>query len=332
MTRAAGRQTTLIARLTTTLILGLIGIHCGGASAQADYPVRPLRMVVPFPPGGSNDILGRFIAHKLSLRLGQPVVIDNRAGADGIIGTEMVARAAPDGYTILIMSTSLTMNAVIHKLSFDPVRSLTPISLIASGANVIMAGPAFTGRTVPDLIALAKARPGQIRYATSGVGGFNHFGGELFNSLAGVAMTHVPYKGGGPSMIDIMGGVVEIGFGTLVQSIPHIRSGKLRAIAVGSLKRSPLLPEVPTIAEAGVPGYDGSIWWGILGPAELPAPIVARLNGEISALLKDPEMVRRLETEAAEAIVAGPEALARLIAQDLDKWRRVAKQTGIRGD
>ena len=198
MTRAAGRQTTLIARLTTTLILGLIGIHCGGASAQADYPVRPLRMVVPFPPGGSNDILGRFIAHKLSLRLGQPVVIDNRAGADGIIGTEMVARAAPDGYTILIMSTSLTMNAVIHKLSFDPVRSLTPISLIASGANVIMAGPAFTGRTVPDLIALAKARPGQIRYATSGVGGFNHFGGELFNSLAGVAMTHVPYKGGGP--------------------------------------------------------------------------------------------------------------------------------------
>ena len=329
MKRMAGRRSAHLGALAALAVA--LCLCCASAIAQA-YPARPLRMIVPFPPGGSNDILGRLIAQKLSERLGQQVVVDNRAGADGIIGTEMATRAAPDGYTLLIISTTLTMNAAIHKLPFDPVKSLTPIALIASGANVIMAAPGFPAQTVQDLIALAKAKPGAIRYATSGVGGFNHFGGELFNSLAGVSMTHVPYKGGGPSMIDVMSGIVEVGFGTLVQAIPHIRSGKLRAIAVGSLRRSPALPEVPTIAEAGLPGYDGSIWWGILGPAGMPSALVARLNAEIGAVLKDADMTRRLEAETAEAIVAGPEAFARVIAEDMEKWRRVARQTGMRAE
>ena len=303
----------------------------GDAAAQA-FPARPLRLIVPFPPGGSNDILGRVVAQKLSVRLGQQVVIDNRPGADGIIGTEMAVRAEPDGHTLLFISTTLSMNAVIHKLTFDPVKSLTPVALIASGANVIMAAPAFPARDVKELIALAKLKPGNLRYATSGIGGFNHFGGELFNTMAGVSMTHVPYKGGGPSMIDVMSGVVEIGFGTLVQALPHIRGGKLKAIAVGSLKRSPILPDVPTISEAGLPGYDGSIWWGVLGPAGMPGAVVARLNAEIGAVLQDPDMARRLEAEAAEAIVAAPEVFGKLIADDVEKWRRVARQTGMRAE
>ena len=303
----------------------------GNAAAQA-FPARPLRLIVPFPPGGSNDILGRVVAQKLSVRLGQQVVIDNRPGADGIIGTEMAVRAEPDGHTLLFISTTLSMNAVIHKLTFDPVKSLTPVALIASGANVIMAAPAFPARDVKELIALAKLKPGNLRYATSGIGGFNHFGGELFNTMAGVSMTHVPYKGGGPSMIDVMSGVVEIGFGTLVQALPHIRGGKLKAIAVGSLKRSPILPDVPTISEAGLPGYDGSIWWGVLGPAGMPGAVVARLNAEIGAVLQDPDMARRLEAEAAEAIVAAPEVFGKLIADDVEKWRRVARQTGMRAE
>ena len=303
----------------------------GDAAAQA-FPARPLRLIVPFPPGGSNDILGRVVAQKLSVRLGQQVVIDNRPGADGIIGTEMAVRAEPDGHTLLFISTTLSMNAVIHKLTFDPVKSLTPVALIASGANVIMAAPAFPARDVKELIALAKLKPGNLRYATSGIGGFNHFGGELFNTMAGVSMTHVPYKGGGPSMIDVMSGVVEVGFGTLVQALPHIRGGRLKAIAVGSLKRSPILPDVPTISEAGLPGYDGSIWWGVLGPAGMPGAVVARLNAEIGAVLQDPDMARRLEAEAAEAIVAAPEVFGKLIADDVEKWRRVARQTGMRAE
>jgi len=300
-------------------------------AAQA-YPTRPIRMIVPFAPGGGNDIMGRFIAQKLSERMSQQTVVENRAGADGIIGTEIAARSAPDGYTILVISTSYTQNAAIHKLPYDPVKSLTPVSLLGTGPNVVYSAPDFAAKSVPELIAMAKAKPGAVRYASSGIGGFNHFGGELFNSMAGVKMTHIPYKGGGPSMVDVISGQVEVGFGTLIQALPHLRSGKLRAIAVGSPRRSPLLPEVPTISEAGLPGYDCSVWWGIMAPAGTPGPIVTRLNTEISAVMKDPEMAKRLQAEAAEPIVAGPEALAKLIASDLEKWARVVRETGIKAE
>ena len=300
------------------------------AGDPAKFPAKPIRMIVPFPPGGSNDILGRFLAQKMSERLGQQTIDDNRAGADGIIGTELAARAPADGYTLLVVSTTYSMNPAIHKLPYDPIKSLIPISLIASGGNIIATHPSFPVNSVKDLIALAKAKPGHIRYASSGIGGFNHFGGELFNTLAGVKLAHIPYKGGGPAMLDVMTGQVEVMFGTLIQALPHIRSGKLKPLGVGSAKRSPLLPQVPTIAEGGVAGYDGSIWWGVLGPAGIPSAIVTKLNADIGAILRDPEMAKRLVAEAAEPVVETPEAFGKMIVNDIGKWSRIAKQAGIR--
>jgi tripartite-type tricarboxylate transporter receptor subunit TctC len=316
-----------------TSALILMAALAGPAAAQGvDFPSRALRLVVPFPPGGSNDIVGRFVALRLSERLGQPVVVDNRAGADGIIGTELVARAEPDGYTLLIVSSTYTMNPAIHKLPYDPVKSLAPVARLASGGNVIAVTPSLPVSNIRELIALAKTKAGHVRYASSGIGGFNHFGGELFNMLAGVSLEHVPYKGGGPSMVDVMGGQVEVVFGTLIQALPHIRSGKLKALGVGSAKRSPLLPEVPTVSEAGVPGYDGSIWWGILTRAGAPTPIIAKLNTEINAVLRDPETAKRLAAEGAEPVTDTPEAFGKLIAAELVKWERIARQARIRAE
>ncbi len=320
--------------LAAALAATLLGA-AGHAAAQADdtkFPTRAIRFIVPFPPGGSNDILARFLAIKMSERLGQQTIIDNRPGADGIIGTELAARAPADGHTILIVSTSYTMNPAVHKLPYDPVKSLIPIAQIAAGGNVIATHPSFPAKTVKDLIALAKAKPEQIRYASSGIGGFNHFGGELFNMLAGVKLTHIPYKGGGPSMLDVMSGQVEVLFGTLIQALPHIRSGKLKPLGVGSARRSPLLPDVPTMADSGVPGYDGSIWWGVLAPAGVPAPVVTRLNNDINAILREPDMAKRLSAEAAEPAITTPRAFGELIINDLAKWSRIAKQANIRAE
>ncbi len=320
------------------LKLCALGLFCACATAAAQtpdasrFPTKPIRLIVPFPPGGSNDILGRFLAQKMSDRLGQQTIVDNRAGADGIIGTELAARAPADGHTLLIVSTSYTMNPAIHKLPYDPVKSLAPISLIASGGNVIAVHPSLPIKTVKELIAVAKAKPGQLRYASSGIGGFNHFGGELFNTMAGVKLVHIPYKGGGPAMLDVMSGQVEMTFCTLIQALPHMRSGKLKALGVGSARRSPLLPEVPTIAESGVPGYDGTIWWGVLGPAGIPGAIVTRLNTEIGVVLRDPEMGKRLVAEAAEPVIETPEAFGKLIVNDIGKWGRVAKQAGLHAE
>jgi len=320
------------------LKLCALGLFCACATAAAQtpdasrFPTKPIRLIVPFPPGGSNDILGRFLAQKMSDRLGQQTIVDNRAGADGIIGTELAARAPADGHTLVIVSTSYTMNPAIHKLPYDPVKSLAPISLIASGGNVIAVHPSLPIKTVKELIAVAKAKPGQLRYASSGIGGFNHFGGELFNTMAGVKLVHVPYKGGGPAMLDVMSGQVEMTFCTLIQALPHMRSGKLKALGVGSARRSPLLPEVPTIAESGVPGYDGTIWWGVLGPAGIPGAIVTRLNTEIGVILRDPEMGKRLVAEAAEPVIETPEAFGKLIVNDIGKWGSVAKQAGLRAE
>jgi tripartite-type tricarboxylate transporter receptor subunit TctC len=325
-------------RFAITLAAGAallaLGFHADRALAQAvdvsKYPTRPIRLIIPFPPGGSNDILGRFIAQKMTERLGQTTIADNRPGADGIIGTDVVARAAPDGLTILIVSTSYTMNPAIHKLPYDPLKSLVPVSLIAGGGNVIAVHPNLPVNSIKELIALAKSKPGLVRYASSGIGGFNHFGGELFNQMAGIKMVHIPYKGGGPAMLDVITGQVEVSVGTLIQTLPHIRSGKLKALGVGSQKRSPILPDVPTISEAGVPGYDGSVWWGILVPARVPEGIVMKLNTTIGDILREPEMAKRLSAEAAEPIIETPAAFGKLIANDIAKWARIAKQAGIR--
>ncbi len=302
------------------------------AAQELTFPTRAMRMIVPFPPGGSNDILGRFLAQKLSERMAYQTIADNRPGADGIIGTELALRSPADGHTLLIVSTTYTMNPAVHKLSFDPLKALVPVAQIASGGNVIATHPSFPAKTARELIALAQAKPEQIRYATSGIGGFNHFGGELFNMLAGTKLVHIPYKGGGPAMIDVMAGQVEVLFSTQIQAMPHFRSGKLKPLGVGSPKRSVLMPEVPTVSESGVPGYDVSVWWGILVPAGVPAPVINKLNSEINAILRDPEMAKRLAAEAAEPTVTTPKAFGDLIVNDLAKWSRIAKQAGIRAE
>jgi tripartite-type tricarboxylate transporter receptor subunit TctC len=301
------------------------------ALAQS-FPAKPVRLIIPFPPGGGNDIMGRVVATKLTERFGQNVVAENRAGADGIIGSDFVAKQPPDGYTILIISTSFAQNAAIHKLPFDPLKSFTPISLIGTGPTTIFAAPGFEAKNVQELIALARSKPGGVSYASSGIGGLNHFGGELFNHLAKVKLVHVPYKGGGPAMVDVMGGRVEVGFGTLTQVLPLLKSGKLKVLAVGSPRRTPVLPDVPTIAESGVPGYEFSVYWGIMGPAGMPAPIVGRLNGEINNVLKDPEMLKRLDAEAASPLPGSAADFAKLLASDLQKWAQVAKETGIKAE
>jgi tripartite-type tricarboxylate transporter receptor subunit TctC len=307
------------------------GAHITYAQTTAQkFPAKSIRMIVPFPPGGSNDIVGRFMGQKLTERLGQQVVIDNRGGADGIIGTELAARAPADGYTILIASASYAMNAVVYKLPFDPYKSFVPISLIGTGGNVVSVHPSVPVKNIKDLIALAKSRPGQLRYASSGMGGFNHFGGEMFKTLAGVDMIHVPYKGGGPAMIDVMAGQVEVMFSTLVQALPQLRSGKLRPLGVGSEKRSPLLPDVPTLIESGMSGYDAAVWWGFLAPAGLPADLQTRLHGEVVAVLRDPEASKRLAAEAAEPAIATPDEFMKFIARDIIKWGKVAKQANIK--
>ena len=314
-----------------TLIL-LSGAFASINAAAQTFPARPIRMIIPFPPGGGNDIMGRFLAQKMSERMGQPTVVDNRAGADGIIGTDTVARSAPDGYTILIVSSSYTTNAAIHKLPYDPVKSLTPISQIGAGHIVVFAAPGLAANNAQELIAMTRTKPGGVRYASSGVGGLPHFNAELFNTMAGVKMIHVPYKGGAPSMQDVMTGLVEVGFGTLTQVLPLVRSGKLKVLGVGSPRRAAAMPDIPTIAESGIPGFDSTIWWGVLGPAGLPPAILSRLNAEIGASMKDPDMVKRLAAEAAEPVVAPPEAFARLIAVELERWARVARETGIKAE
>jgi tripartite-type tricarboxylate transporter receptor subunit TctC len=313
--------------------VGVVRHACAQVTdAARNFPSKSIRLIVPFPPGGSNDILGRFIAQKMTERLGQQTIVDNRGGADGIIGTELAVRSPPDGHTLLIVSTTYTMNPAIHKLPYDSLKSLAPVALIGSGANVLATTPSLPVKSLKELIALAKTKPGELHYASSGVGGFNHFGGELFNTMAGVKLVHVPYKGGGPAMVDVMTGQVEVLFGTLIQALPHVRSGKLKALGVGSAKRSSILPEVPTISESGVTGYDGSIWWGVLGPAGMPPAVVTKLNTEIAAILRDPETAKRLTAEAAEPVIDTPEAFGKIIATDIAKWSRIAKQSGIRAE
>ena len=300
-------------------------------AAQA-YPTRPVRIIVAFPPGGGNDIIARFFSARLTGRLGQQMVIDNRGGASGIIGTEIVARAAPDGYTLLFTSLTHSMNEAIHKLPYDTLNSFVPVSLLGRGTNVLVVNPALPARTLPELIALAKSKPGQINYASTGVAGMHHFGGEMFKRAAGIDVTHVPFKGGGPAIIAVMAGEVEMMFSTLPLALPYIRAGKLRPLGVGSATRSPLLPNVPTLTESGAPGYEFTVWWGIVAPAGTPAAIVSRLNAEFNTILSDPEAAKQLAMEGAEVTPWTPAQFGALLSSNLAMWKRVARDSNIRAE
>lgn len=300
-----------------------------GAEAVRNFPAKTIRIIVPFTPGGGNDIMGRFIAAKLTERLGRQTIVDNRPGADGVIGADMVAKSPPDGYTLLIVSVSYAMNAALHKLPYDPVKSFAPISQIGIGPSVLAVTRTLPVDSVKQLIALAKNRPGQLHYASSGIGGVNHFAGELFKLATKTDIVHVPYKGGTPAMTDVMAGQVEVLFNALTSALTHIRSGKLKALGVGSLKRTPVLPEVPAVAET-VPGYESVVWWGIQGPAGIPPTIISKLNAEIGAILRDPQAVKRLEAEAAEVVISSPEAFGKLMADEVAKWIKVSSAAGIK--
>ena len=319
-------------RLATAAALAATLLAAAGARAQdaaAGYPAKTIRIIVPFPPGGGNDIMGRTIAAKMTERLGRQAIVENRPGADGIIGSDVVARSAPDGYTLLIVSVSYAMNAALHKLPYDPVKSFAPVSQIGLGPSVLAVTPSLPVGSVKQLIALAKARPGQLHYASSGIGGVNHFSAELFKLATKTDIVHVPYKGGGLSTIDVMAGQVEVLFNALTSSLTHIRSGKLKPLGVGGAKRTPVLPNIPAIAET-VPGYEAVVWWGMLAPAGTPPAIVAKLNAEIAAILRDPQMMKRLESEAAEVVLTSPEGFGKFVADEVAKWIKVSQAAGIR--
>jgi tripartite-type tricarboxylate transporter receptor subunit TctC len=301
------------------------------AAAAQEYPTKPVRLIVPFPPGGSNDVVGRLIATHLSERLGKQVVVDNRAaGAGGVVGTETAANAARDGYTLLIISIAHTVNPWLYNLPYDPIKAFTPVAILASGSNVLVVNPQLPVHSVQDLLAAAKEKPGQLQYASAGVGSFQHLGGELFKLTAGVDLLHVPFKGGGPAMIDVVGGHTKIMFSSLVQTTPHIRSGKLRALGTGGTERNPVLPNVPTIAEAGVPGYEAVNWWGVAAPAGTPAAIVEKLHKEITAVQSSEEVKRHFATEGAQIVQMSSAGFGAFIETEMKKWERVVKEGGIK--
>jgi tripartite-type tricarboxylate transporter receptor subunit TctC len=319
--------------LTTALLSFLLLGVCATRAADTDpWPSRPVRLIIPFPPGGSNDVVGRVVAIQLADRLGRSVVVDNRGGAGGVIGTDLAAKSEPDGYTLLFISSAFPASASLYKLPYDPVKGFVPVAMIAAGPNVLAVNTNLPVNSVRDLIALARAKPGELNTASAGVGSFQHLGTELFNSMAGIDVVTVQFKGGGPAMVDVMAGNTQIIFGSLVQTLPQIRAGRLKALGVGGLKRSPTLPEVPTIAEAGVPGYEAINWWGIIAPAGTPRAIVTRLHKEITALQQTPELQKRFQTEAVEAVQMDPAEFGRFIESETIKWARVVKQAGMRGD
>jgi tripartite-type tricarboxylate transporter receptor subunit TctC len=310
------------------LAAGLLLALVSGAAAQ--YPDRPVRLIIPFPPGGSNDVVGRLVANQLSEKLGHKVFVDNRGGAGGVLGTEAAANAAPDGYTLLVVSIAHAVNPALYKLNYDPIKSFAPISIMATGPNVLAVNPTLPVKSVKELVALAKEKPGSIDYASAGVGSFQHLGGELFKLVAGVNLQHVPYKGGGPAMQDVIAGHVKVMFSSLVQTTPFIHSGQLRALGVGGAKRNPVLPDVPTIAEAGVPGYLADNWWGIVAPAGTPQPIIERLHKDVQAALKSPELQAAFAREGAASVEMSTAQFKDYIEAEIAKWARVVKEGNIK--
>ncbi len=301
--------------------------------AQA-YPAKPLRMVVPFPPGGGTDLMGRMIGQKLGEAFGHNVVIDNRGGAGGSIGTENVAKSPPDGYTIGLASvTTLSMNPLLYpKLGFDPVRDLAPIGLFATTPQIVVVHPSLPVRTLKELIAFARARPGQINYGTAGSGTSPHLSTELFRTLAGIDLVHVPYKGSSPAVTDLVGGHVSLMVNNMPTLLPLVKAGKVRALAVASRERSPVAPEVPTAAEAGFPGYEVDIWYGVVAPAGISREVVARLNAELQRAAGAADVRERLGAQGAVPAGGSAEAFGQLIRNELERWRKVVRASGARVD
>lgn len=317
-----------VASLTSFALLA-----SSGAAAQT-YPNKAIRFIVPFPPSGGNDVMARIIGQKLSENVGQQVVIDNRGGAGGNIGSELAAASLPDGYTILMghIGTIAINPALYPKLRYDPIKDFSPVILVATAQNILVVHPSLPVKSVNDLISLAKARPGQLNYVSGGTGGAGHIAGELLKTLAKVDIVHVPYKGAGPALTDLLAGHVQLMITNMPAAMPHIRANKLVALGVTGARRSQLAPDLPTIAESGVPGYELTNWFGVLAPAATAREVINKLNGEIEKGLRTKEMRDRLAANGAEAVGGTPEQFAKHIKAEIGKWAKIIKEAGIRAD
>jgi tripartite-type tricarboxylate transporter receptor subunit TctC len=321
------------------LFVSLTFVACTFAQAQTHstgsgqaYPSRPIRYIVAQAPGGSSDTLARIVTQRVAGGLGQQIVIDNRPGATGIIGAEVVARANPDGYTLLQVATSHATNPAMQaKLPYDTLRDFSAISLLTQQPNVWLVYPSVPVKNIKELIAYAKSKPGQLNYASSGTGGSQHLAGELLKSMAGIDIVHVPYKGSPPALVDVIAGRVPLMSSTMPPALPHIRSGKVRAIAVTSAKRSPALPDVPTVAESGLPGYEAIAWQGLVAPAGTPKAVIARLNAEFVKAVKQPDIVAKLNEQGFETVASTPEWFTQYTKTEIAKWSKVIKAAGIKG-
>ena len=320
----------LAAFLGTVTAMATVTAASQAMTTANTYPARPIRILVPTPPGGGNDIMARMAAQKMNERWSQPVVVDNRPGAGGQIAMETSARAAPDGYTLLLGTTNLTVLPSMTKVAYDPVRDFVPVSLMATSANLLLIHPGVDAKSLQQLLALARAKPGQLNYASGSVASSTQLAAELMKSMARVDITHVPYKGAGPALVDLLAGQVQMMFSNPAASAAHVRSGKLRALAATSEKRLPDFPELPTMAESGLPGYEASTWWGILAPRNTPSHIVTRLNEVISDAITAGEVRSRIAALGAQPAGGPPQQLAILIRDEIPKWTKVIKEAGIR--
>jgi tripartite-type tricarboxylate transporter receptor subunit TctC len=315
---------------------GIGALVCAGllvssvqAFAQERFPARPVRLIVPFPPGGGTDLIARLTARLMTQGLGQQVIVDNRGGAGGMIGIEAGVRANADGHTLRLVSASYTAMPSLYKIAFDPLKDVAPVSMVATGPSIVAVHPSLPVKNVKELIAYAKANPGRINYGSGGQGTHTHLVIELFRLMAGVEMKHIPYKGSGPAVTDLIGGQIQLTFGAAVSMLPHVKAGRVQGLAVTSAKRSPIAPELPTIAESGLAGYEAMSWYGILAPAKTPEAILARLNDEVKRIAPDREVQERLAREGFESVYMSRAEFSGKIESDIGKWRKVVKAANV---
>jgi tripartite-type tricarboxylate transporter receptor subunit TctC len=304
---------------------------CAPAAAQ-QYPAKPVKVIVAFPPGGGNDFIARFIAARLSASLGQQFIVENRPGAGGTLGVEQGLKAPPDGYTLTLISNSYTVNPSLYKIRFDPLADMTPLIQISQGPYLVVVHPSLAVKSLGELIALARARPDDINFASSGQGSVGHLATELFASMAGFRLNHVPYKGTGPALTDTIGGQTNALLGSVANTLPHVRSGRLRALAVTTPRRLTAEPEIPTVAEAGVPGYETTLWHGLIGPKGLPPAIVAQINAEVTRVLKLKETAEQLQNDGVSPAGGTPQEFLETIRREIGVWRKVVQDAGVRAE
>jgi tripartite-type tricarboxylate transporter receptor subunit TctC len=321
-----------VRKLYGLMVLGFALTAFSGLATADDYPSRSIRLIIPFPPGGSNDVVGRIIANQLGQKLGQQVFVDNRAGAGGVVGTDVAAKATPDGYTLLVISVAHAVDPWIYKETFDPIKDFVPVGILGTGTNVLTVNPKTSIHSVKELLDLAREKPGFLNYASAGIGSFQNLSGELFKLMAKVNIVHVPYKGGGPAMLAVVAGEDQLMFSSIVQTVPSIQSGLLRALATGGAKRSPILPDLPTIAEAGVPGYVAADWWGIIAPAGTPQPIVDKLHSAIEDVLNSADTLKYMDQQGASPLHMSSAEFGKYIQSEIAKWGPVVKSAGMKAE